>query len=155
MAETLKDRFLFSALSPLSIILKITGVFVNQNPDSQWRQRLYRFWTFFLLVLAIQSNIYIFVRRTLITEILFTSQQINIDRFIQVLVNELVRFSGLVSDTIIHLGLVFKMWPSTILYLETLESVDLDFKRPDLSPIKCYSTFGLIYLLFTVRFPQK
>ncbi len=68
MAETLKDRFLLSALAPLSTLFKVTGVFVNQNSNAEWRQRLYRFWTFFVLVLAIQSNFYIFVRRTLIID---------------------------------------------------------------------------------------
>ncbi len=152
MAETLKDRFLLSALSPLSILLKITGVFVNQNSDVEWRQRLYRFWTFFVLVLAIQSNFYIFVKRTLIIDFFFGSQEINVDRFIQVLVSELIRLSSLLSDIIVHLSLVFKIWPSVTLFLETLETVDLDFGWPNLSPIKRYSMFGLIYVLFTVRF---
>jgi hypothetical protein len=151
MAETLKDRFLFSALAPLSTLFKVTGVFVNQNSDSPWSRRLYRFWTFSVLILAIQSNFYIFVRRTLIIDFLFGSQQINVDRFIQVLVSELIRLSSLVSDIIVHLSLVFKIWPSVTLFLETLESVDLDFERPNLSPIKRYSMYGLIYVLFTVR----
>ena len=151
MAETLKDRFLFSALAPLSTLFKVTGVFVNQNSDAQWSRRLYRFWTFSVLILAIQSNFYIFVRRTLIIDFLFGSQQINVDRFIQVLVSELIRLSSLVSDIIVHLSLVFKIWPSVTLFLETLESVDLDFERPNLSPIKRYSMYGLIYVLFTVR----
>ena len=108
------------------------------------------FWTFSVLILAIQSNFYIFVRRTLIIDFLFGSQQINANRFIQVLVNELTRLSSLVSNIIVHLSLVFKIWPSVTLFLETLESVDLDFQRPNLLPIKRYSMFGLIYLLFTV-----
>ncbi len=152
MAGTLKDRFLLSALSPLNILLKITGVFVNQNFEAQWRQHLYRFWTFFLFILAIQSNIYIFVRRTLIIQLLSTIWEINVDRLIQVLLNSLIRLNGLVFDTTIHLILVFKLWPSVILYLETLETVDLDFGRPNLSPIKRYSLFSLIYVLLTVRF---
>jgi hypothetical protein len=155
MAGTLKDRFLLSALSPLNILLKITGVFVNQNSEAQWRQRLYRFWTFFLLILAIQSNIYIFVRRTLIIELLSTIWEINVDRLIQVLLNALIRLNGLVFDTTIHLIFMFKLWPSVILYLETLETVDLNFGRPNLWPIKRYSLFGLIYVLFTVRFLYK
>jgi hypothetical protein len=149
---TLKDRFLLTALSPLSTLLKVTGVYVNPYSDSQWRRHLYRFLSFFLLILAIQSNIYTYVKRTIINEFLFASQQIKVDRLIRVLVSELTRLSGLVSDTIIHLSLVFKIWPSVILFLETLESVDIDFERPNLSPIKRYSLFGLIYLLLTVRF---
>jgi hypothetical protein len=154
MAGTLRDRFLLSALSPLNILLKITGVFVNQKSEAQWRQRLYRFWTFFLFILAVQSNIYIFVRRSCMMEQIFT-QQINVDRFIHSLVNALIRLSWIVSETIVHLNLMFKMWPSAVLYLETLESVDLDFGRPDLSPIKRYSIYGLIYVLFTVSFSLK
>ncbi|EFX89767.1 hypothetical protein DAPPUDRAFT_310195 [Daphnia pulex] len=150
MAGTLRDRFLLSALSPLNILLQITGVFVNQNSEAQWRQRLYRFWTFFLLILAVQSNIYIFVRRTLIIQLLPTIRQINVDRLIQVLLNSLIRLNGLVFDTMIHLILVFQLWPSVILYLETLETVDLDFGRPNLSPIKRFSLFSLIYVLLTV-----
>ena len=155
MEETLKDRFLLTVFSPISILLNFTGVFVNPYPASQWRRHLYRFWTFFLLILAIQANVYIFVKRTLITEFFFASQKINVNRFIWVLINELLRFSSLVSDSIIHIILVFKVWPSVNLFLETLESVDLDFKRPNLSSIKRYSFCGLIYLLFTVRIFRK
>jgi hypothetical protein len=149
---TLKDRFLHTALSPLSTLLKVTGVYVNLYSDSQWRRHLYRLWSFFLLILAIQSNIYILVKRTLINEFLFASQQIKVDRLIRVLVTELTRLSAVISDTIIHLSLIFKIWPSVILFLETLESVDIVFERPNLSPIKRYSLFGLIYLLLTVGF---
>jgi hypothetical protein len=151
MAETLRDRFLFTALSPLSILLKATGVFVNPYSDSQWRRHLYRFWTFFLLILDIQSNVYTIVKKTLLIEFIFASQKIGVDRFIWALVNDFLRFNAFVSNTIIHLSLVFKIWPSVILFLETLDSVDLNFQRPNLSPIKRYSFIGLIYLLFTVR----
>jgi hypothetical protein len=148
MAATLRNRFLRLALSPLSALLKVVGVFVNQNLDSQWRQLLYRSGTFFLLILAIQGNIYTFVRRSKLIEIFFSSQKIN--DLIQDLVNELNRFIQLVSDIIVHLSLVFKIWPSITLFLETLEVVDLKFQRPSLSPIKRYSFFGLIYMMFMV-----
>ena len=151
MGETLKDRFLLTALSPLSILLKATGVFVNPYSDSQWRRYLYRFWTFFLLILAIQANVYIFIKGTLIAEFIFASHQIKNDRLISVLINELTRFITLFSDITIHIILVFKIWPSVNLILETLDSVDLNFKRPNLSSIKRYSFVGLVYLLFTVR----
>ena len=150
MAETLKHRFLLTVFSPLSILLKAVGVFVNPYSDSQWRRHLYRVWTFFLLILSIQANVYIFVKRTLVTEFFFTNQKISVNRFIWALINELIQFSSLVSDSIIHFILVFKIWPSVNLFLEILDSVDLDFKRPNLSLIKRYSLFGLIYLLFTV-----
>jgi hypothetical protein len=153
MAETLSDRFF--RLGLLSALLQIVGVFVNQNLDSQWRQRLYRSGTFFLLFLAIQSNIYIFVRRLQIIEIFFGGQEIKVERLIEVLVDDLYRLIRLVSDIIVHLSLVFKIWPSVTLFLETLESVDFKFKRPNLSPIKRYSLFGLIYMVFMVRFSLK
>ncbi len=155
MTETLSDRFLRLALSPLSALLKIWGVFVNQNLDSQWRQRLYRSGTFFLLILAIQSNIYIFVRRSQIIDFLFGSQEKNVNKLIEVLVSELTLLSSLVSDAIVHLCLVFKIWPSVTLFLETLESVDSQFQRPSLSPIRRYSWFGLFYMLFMVSFSLK
>jgi hypothetical protein len=98
MAGTLRDRFLLSALSPLTILFKIMGVFVIQNSEARWRQRLYRFWTFFVLILAVQSNIYIFFRRTLIIEFLLSGQKINVNRLIQVLLNELIRLGSLVSN---------------------------------------------------------
>ncbi len=152
MGESLKDRFLFTALSPLNILLKFTGVFVNPYSDSQCRRHLYRFWTYFLLILAIQANVYIFIKRTLITEFIFPKQKINIDSFIKFLLNELMPFNALVSDIIIRIILVFKIWPLVNLFSETLDSVDLNFKRPNLSAIKRYSFFGLAYILFTVRF---
>ncbi len=152
MAETIIDRFLRLALSPLSTLLKIVGVFVYQNLDSQWRQRLYHSGTFFFLIMTIQGNIYIFIRRNQIIKFFFGNQDINADRFIGILVSELYRLSQLVSDVIVHLSLIFKIWPSVILFLETLESVDLQFERPSLSPIKRYSLFGLTYMLFMVGF---
>jgi hypothetical protein len=155
MAETLRNRFLRLALSPLSALLQIVGVFVNQNLDSQWRQRLYRSGTFFLLILAIQSNIYIFVRRSQIIEFFFDSQEINVDRLIEGIVDDLYRLISLVFDIIVHLSLVFKIWPSITLFLDTLESVDLQFEQPSLSPIKRYSLLGLIYMLFMVSFSLK
>ena len=149
MGETLKDRFLLTALSPLIILLKFTGVFFNPSSESQWRRYLYQFWTFSLLILAIQANVYTFIKRTRITEFIFASQQIKNDQLVRILINELMRFSALVSESIIHLSLVFKVWPSVNLFLETLDSVDLNFKRPNLSSIKRYSFVGLVYLLFT------
>jgi hypothetical protein len=151
MGETLKDRFLLTALSPLNILLKFTGVFLNPYSESQWRRYLYRFWTFFLLILAIQANVYIFIQMTRITELIFASQQIKNDQLVKILISELMRFIAIVSQSIIHLSLVFKVWPSVNLFLETLDSVDLNFKRPNLSSIKRYSFVGLIYLLFKVR----
>jgi hypothetical protein len=150
MGETFKERFLLTALFPLNILLKFTGVFVNPYSDSRWRRHLYRFWTFFLLILAIQSNVYTFVKRTLITELIFANQKINIDSFIKVLLNELIRFSALVSDITVHIILVFKIWPSVNLFLEILDLVDLNFGRPNLSAIRRYSFFGLTYILVTV-----
>ncbi len=150
VAETLRDRFLRLALSPLSALLQIVGVFVHQNTDSQWRHLLYRSGTFFLLILAIQSNIYTFVRRSQILEFCFGSQEINVDRLIEGIVDDLYRLISLVSDIIVHLSLVFKIWPSITLFLETLESVDLQFEQPSLSPIRRYSLFGLIYMEFMV-----
>ncbi len=120
--------------------------------ETHWRQRIYRSGTFFFFILAIQSNIYTFIRRSQIIVIFFSSQEINVDRFIEVLVDELTRLSQLVSDIIVHISLIFKIWPSLKLFLETLESVDLQFKRPSLSPIKRYSLFGLTYMLFMVGF---
>jgi len=151
MGETFKERFLLTALFPLNILLKFTGVFVNPYSDSRWRRHLYRFWTFFLLILDIQSNVYTIVKKTLLIEFIFASQKIGVDRFIWALVNDFLRFNAFVSNTIIHLSLVFKIWPSVILFLETLDSVDLNFKRPNLSTIKRYSFVGLVYLLFTVQ----
>jgi hypothetical protein len=150
VAETLRDRFLGLALSPLRSLLKIVGVFVHQNSDSQWRQLLCRSGTFFFLILAIQSNIYTFVRRSQIIEFFFDSQEINVDRLIEGIVDDLYRLISLVFDIIVHLNLVFKIWPSITLFLETLESVDLQFEKPSLSPIKRYSLFGLIYMVFMV-----
>jgi hypothetical protein len=142
--------YLRFTLSPLSALLKIVGVFVNQNLDSQWRQRFYRSGTFFLLILAIQSNIYTFVRRSQIIEFFFSSQKINVDILIEKIVDDLYRLISLVSDIIVHINLVFKIWPSITLFLGTLESVDLQFERPSLSPIRRYSLFGLIYMVFMV-----
>jgi hypothetical protein len=150
MAETLRDRYLRLTLSPLSALLKIVGVFVNQNFDSQWRQLLYRSGTFFFLILAIQSNIYTFVRRSQIIEFFFDSQEINVDRLIEGIVDDLYRLISLVFDIIVHISLVFKIWPSITLFLDTLESVDLHFEQPSLSPLRRYSLFGLIYMVFMV-----
>ncbi|KAI9557573.1 hypothetical protein GHT06_017401 [Daphnia sinensis] len=151
MAASMKDRFFLSALWPLNNFLIATGVLLNQS-NSQRKRRLSRFWSFFVLGLTIQSNIYIWITGIRSFNILFSDQQISIDQLIRdVLMIDAIRLSYLVFDAVIHISLVFSMWPSVNLYLETLESVDFNLGRPKLSHLKRYSFVGLAYMLLEVR----
>ncbi|XP_045031459.1 uncharacterized protein LOC116924617 isoform X2 [Daphnia magna] len=128
MAAAIKERFFLCALWPLNNFLIATGVLVNQN-NSPWKRRLSLFWSFFVLGLTIQSNIYIWITDFKSFNILFSDQ-----------------------DIIIHISLVFSIWPSVNLYLETLESVDFNLGSPKLSHLKRYSLVGLANMLFEVFF---
>ncbi|KAI9557572.1 hypothetical protein GHT06_017400 [Daphnia sinensis] len=152
MAASMKDRFFLSALWPLNNFLKATGVLANSS-SSQWKRRLSRFWSFFVLCLTIQSNIYTWITGIRSFNILFSDQQISIDQLIRdVLMIDAIRLSTLVFDAVIHISLVFSMWPSVNLYLETLESVDFNLGRPKLSRLKRYSLIGLANMLLEVFF---
>lgn len=152
MATAIKERFFVCALWPLNNFLIATGVLVNQN-NSQWKRRLSLFWSFFVLGLTIQSNIYIWITGIRSFNILFSDQEISIDQLIRdVLMIDAIRLSSLVFDAVIHISLVFSIWPSVNLYLETLESVDFNLGRPKLSHLKRYSLVGLANMLFEVFF---
>ncbi|KZS15329.1 Uncharacterized protein APZ42_019132 [Daphnia magna] len=150
MAAAMKERFFLCALWPLNNFLVATGVLGNQS-NSQWKRRLSRFWIFCMLGLTIQSNIYTSVKGIRSFTILFSDQEISVEQFIRdVLMIDLIRLSTLVFDTVIHISLVFCIWPSVNLYLETLESVDFNLGRPILSHLKRYSLISLAYMLLEV-----
>ncbi|KAK4016644.1 hypothetical protein OUZ56_031606 [Daphnia magna] len=74
---------------------------------------------------------------------------ISIDQLIRdVLMIDAIRLIYLVFDAVIHISLVFSIWPSVNLYLETLESVDFNLGSPKLSHLKRYSLVGLANMLF-------
>lgn len=151
MATAIKERFFLCALWPLNNFLVATGVLGNQS-NSQWKRRLSRFWIFCMLGLTIQSNIYTSVKGIRSFTILFSDQEISVEQLIRdVLMIDLIRLSTLVFDTVIHISLVFCIWPSVNLYLETLESVDFNLGRPILSHLKRYSLISLAYMLLEVR----
>lgn len=151
MAAAIKERFFLCALWPLNNFLIATGVLVNQN-NSPWKRRLSLFWSFFVLGLTIQSNIYIWITDFKSFNILFSDQDISIDQLIRdVLMIDAIRLIYLVFDAVIHISLVFSIWPSVNLYLETLESVDFNLGSPKLSHLKRYSLVGLANMLFEVR----
>lgn len=150
MVVSLKDRFFFSALWPLNNFLVATGVFMYQS-NSRWKRRLYRLWSFLVLGLTIQSGIYTFTFGNRSFKILFADQQISVDKLIrEVLMIDMVRLSTLVFNSVIHISLIFSIWPSVNLY--TPESVNSNLGRPNLSPMKRFSLLGLAYMLLAVKY---
>lgn len=145
MTVSLKDRFLNCALSPLNFFLKLTGVYLNLS-DLTWRNLLVRFWGIFLLIICTQSNIYITVKRTtLFTD--FFSLLPHVKDFDHELTNALFRLTALVSDTLVHVALVFNIWPRIEYFLDFLETVDYELKRPNLCHVNRISQIGLLYTL--------
>ena len=152
---SLKDRFIFSVLSPLNIFLKITGVFVIK-PESKWKRRLFRFWSYFWLALCVQANIYILIRRTSNIVNLLFYQKINVDRQIRELLIILFLVTAIVIDTVNHVNLITTISSTTELFLDSLEAIDRDLRRPRLSSyLNRFSLIGVVYLLSTVRFDIK
>lgn len=150
MATSLKNKFYLSALSPLSFFLILTGVFLQQS-DSKRKRYLFILWSFFWLTLGIQSNAFIFIKRSQLQAI-FSFQEISVDGLIRRLVNVLFRLNGCIFDTFIHYYLIVTIRPTVMLFLEALESIDCDLKSPTLSPrVKRLSLIGLLYIVVSVR----
>ncbi len=148
-AASLKDRFHLSALSPLSFFLNLTGVFLQQ-PDSKKKQGLFIFWSFFCLALSIQSNLFIFIKKSQLRAI-FTFQE-STDGLVCHLLNELFRFNSCIFHIFLHSYLIITIRPTIKLFLEALEPTDRDLKTPNLPPrVKRSSLIGLLYMMFSVR----
>ena len=152
---SLKDRFLFSSLYPLNIFLKLTGVFVIK-PETKWKRRLFRFWSYFWLALCGQANIYILIWRTSNVVNLLFYQTINVDRQIRVLLNALFLVTAIAIDTVNHANLITIISSTTELLLDSLETIDRDLRRPRLSSyLNRFSLIAVVYLISTVRFDIK
>lgn len=144
----LTARFLQFALAPLNFFLRLTGVHLCIN-YSTWKSRLIRSWGISLFVLCVQSNVYITIKRTELLNDFFSFLPSD-EGFARKLTSALFRLSALVSDVLIHFVLIFNIWPRIESFLEFLESVDCDLKRPNLSLVQRISFIGLIYTLCTV-----
>lgn len=148
MTVSLKDRFLKSALSPLSIFLRLTGIQLGIC-ELNWRSQLVRFWGIVLLLICTQSNLYITIKRTQMLNDFFSFLP-HVKGFVRELVNAIFRLSALISDILVHVTLVFNIWPKIKSFLVSLESVDYDLKRPNLFRVKQISFIGLVYTLCMV-----
>ena len=147
---SLTDRFIFSAFYPFNVFLKLTGVFLIQ-PKSKWKCRLFRLWSYFWLALCIQANIYIFIRRT--RSALDLYQENNVDKQIGEFITFLFYFTSTVIDTGIHANFISSISPTFKLFLESLDPIDCNLRRPSISPyLNRVSLTGIVYLLSTVRF---
>lgn len=143
MLVSLKNRFLDSALPPLNAFFKLIGIHFKVRESNQGNLFI-RCWGILLLVLCVQSNIYITFKRTKLFNDFFSLLP-NAKNFDRELINAILRLSGLVSDVVVHTSLVFNIWPRIESFLAFLESVDYDLKRPNLSQVKRVSLIGLIY----------
>lgn len=149
MALSLSDRF-FLTLTPFSSLLYTSGVFVSSSYP-KWKNRLTGVWRIILLILCVQSNVYITIKRTTILYN-FSSLLESSDGIVDDITNAMVRLSALVCDTVVHCELFFTAWPMVKSFLEVLEIVDHDLKRPSLSRMRILSFIGLAYTLLTVSF---
>ena len=152
MALSLNDKFYLSALCPLSFYLNLTGVFVHQSYLKCRLGWFLVFWSYFCLILCTQSNIYFFIRRSSLDNLLFTTNvERNVDGLVRQLINALFRFNVLIFDTVIHFGLIITIRPTVKLFLNALEQIDRGLRYPKFSSrVKNSSLIGLVYMLFTV-----
>lgn len=142
----LKDRFHFTAFGPFLFFLIKTGIyrrpFVGKRED-----RFFYVWCIFVFVLCIQSNFYIaFSRSPVLKNFSEFLNSANVRDF----VNAIFRFSSLVADITIHMTIVCTIGPTINHFLETLELVDYDLRRPRLSRVKFVSFISFIYAVFMV-----
>lgn len=145
--SSLQEKF-HSLLGYLIPVLNITGIFLLPSSSSSFKMLLKRFWSIFLLVLCVQSNIYIVVKQTCVLNG-FSGCSINC--FIGNLVQAMIRLTSLFCDTIIHVTLIISIERTITSFLLLLESVDCEFNWPGMSlRIQRISFIGLVYSLVTV-----
>lgn len=149
MSISLQDRFLKSALPPLSNLLNATGICFDRQFDSKCSRLLARFWAFFCFFFLFHCNAMVTVKRTpLLND--FTNVVQNSHNLAGEITNALIRVSALVIDTVTHIVLMLTIWPTIKSLLNILESVDSDLKRPSLLRVYRISLVGLIYSMIMV-----
>lgn len=147
MARIRRQDKLSVLFDPLLSVLQITGICMISKPSSgQWN----RVWTFFLLFLCVQSNTYVFIKRTCLLNI-FLSCPVGSSYFIGYLVQALIRLTSLLCDTVIHIALISTIEKTISWFFEKFESVLCDFNWTNLSlRMQRISLLGLVHLLLSV-----
>ena len=149
----LHEKF-FSAFEPLLSMLEITGIRVSPLTSFSLQNRSKRLvWSIFLLVLCVQSNIYMVIKRTCLLNSFFGCSKGDSDSLVRNLVHALLRWTSLLCDTTIHVTLITSIQSTITSLLALLESIDCNFNWPIVSVrIQRFSLLGLVYLLTTVSF---
>lgn len=149
MAWFLRERF-FRSLGLLNFFLELTGIYMSSvvSPPS-WKRFLTKIWSILLLVFCVQSNIYILLKRGCIFNSLIKCPQ-KYDGQIAYLTNTLIRVSQVLGDVTVQVSLVFTIQKTMTTFLQGLENIDNDFKRPSLMSVQRFSLIGLIFLIVTV-----
>lgn len=141
-------RFLEFALPSMNFFLRLTGIHLDVR-ESTCKSRFIRYWGIFLFFFCVQSNVYMTIKRTQLLNVFFSFLPRN-EGFVREITNTIFRISALVSDFLVHFVLIFNTCPRIKSFLEFLEPVDCDFKRPNLSSVQRISIIGLVYTLCTV-----
>ena len=149
----LQRRFFHSTESLLSV-MALTGVFlVPSDSHRLWKRVLIKSFSIFWLIFCLHSNAVMAIKRTCLlnTGTGTFASCVNADgRLIGQLTNMMIRLSQLISDTTIHLTLICTVEGTIVSFLNMLDQVDKDLKRPSLLSIRKTSLIGLIYLTTTV-----
>ena len=112
-----------------------------------------RFLSVFWLFLCVQSNTFLVFKRT--CPVFNTNAAYYcgnaVGGLIGKLANAMIRLSQLVSDTTIHITLIYTIGDTITSFLKMLEQLDEELKRPKLMCVKKASLVGFVYLTTTVR----
>lgn len=149
MAVFLQNRFLDSIQS-LNRFMELTGVrLVPFDSPNTWKKYFYKLWSVIFLIICVQSNIFIVMKRSCLLYRFISCPQW-FDNFIGEFTKVLILISQLISDTTVHVSMILTLQTTVSIFLSILKSIDDILKQPSLIRLKQFSLFGLIYLLITV-----
>ena len=145
----LQNRFLDSIQS-LNRLMGLTGIrLIPFSSPNCWRTFIYKCWSVIFFIFCVQSNIFIVMKRScLLSRFINCPQWFN--NLMENLTNVFIRTSQLISDTTIHVSLIFTLETTVSTFLANLKTIDIILKQPSLMRLKQISLIGLIYLIITV-----
>lgn len=147
-SRNIRERFIGEAARPLRLFLKIVGIRLIGTEG-----RLGFIWTAFWLLLTIQSNLYMFVRRAglPLLHVLFDAHRLMLNgNLTQELNSALIRLTAFAVETITPYVLVGTIVKTLERFCVSVESVDRSLGRPCLSAVNNCSLVSIFFTLWTV-----
>lgn len=146
---------LFRAIHPFHVYLQSFGIDMNPASNPRWRVWITKLWSLLWLVLVFQAGACIFVWRGLSAlPHLFYSSDDGEDEHDHSRMEDLNDFIfgayPLTFDALIYLALTCSIGKTVRLLLNTLQPVDAQLARPNLTALRRCSNVGIIWLASTV-----